>query len=102
MTRVAFIWRLISHLQRVFTYANRWDTLAIGTGIVAAIGSGVTQPLMFTLFGELIRNKPPELPPVLTGRQGISLVNSMVSRLEMAVRMSEKPSKRSINCGRCS
>ncbi|KAL5337193.1 P-loop containing nucleoside triphosphate hydrolase protein [Aspergillus crustosus] len=36
---------------RVFTYATRWDILACVAGIVAAMGSGVTQPLLFALFG---------------------------------------------------
>lgn len=40
-----------SYLQRVFTYATPWDILALAAGILAAIGSGVTQPLMFILFG---------------------------------------------------
>ncbi|OQE41222.1 hypothetical protein PENCOP_c005G02634 [Penicillium coprophilum] len=40
---------------RVFTYARRWDILALYAGSLAAIGSGVTQPLMFILFGSFVQ-----------------------------------------------
>ncbi|RDW76527.1 ABC transporter ATP-binding protein [Aspergillus mulundensis] len=40
---------------RVFTYATSWDILALATGILAAMGSGVTQPSMFILFGNFVK-----------------------------------------------
>ncbi|RAH79109.1 P-loop containing nucleoside triphosphate hydrolase protein [Aspergillus japonicus CBS 114.51] len=48
---------------RVFTYAARWDYLFLSAGILAAIGSGITQPLMFVLFGKFVG----EFTGVVTG-----------------------------------
>ncbi|KAJ5627305.1 P-loop containing nucleoside triphosphate hydrolase protein [Penicillium herquei] len=42
------------HYLRVFTYASSWDILALVVGILAAMGCGVTQPLMFILFGNFV------------------------------------------------
>ncbi|OGM49708.1 hypothetical protein ABOM_001908 [Aspergillus bombycis] len=39
---------------RVFTYGTVWDFLAGAAGVLATIGSGVTQPLMFILFGKFV------------------------------------------------
>ncbi|KAL4865925.1 hypothetical protein BDV12DRAFT_210806 [Aspergillus spectabilis] len=36
---------------RVFAYATTWDVLACTAGALASIGSGITQPLLFALFG---------------------------------------------------
>lgn len=42
---------LHSALQRIFRYASKWDYVAYFFGVVAAIGAGVTMPLMTVLFG---------------------------------------------------
>ncbi|KAJ4414176.1 hypothetical protein N0V82_008078 [Gnomoniopsis sp. IMI 355080] len=39
---------------RVFTYAKKWDILLMVAAAVAAIGSGVTPPLMNVIFGRLV------------------------------------------------
>ncbi|RAH50439.1 ABC transporter ATP-binding protein [Aspergillus brunneoviolaceus CBS 621.78] len=39
---------------RVFTYAKRWDNLVLVTGMLAAIGAGITQPLMLIIFGKVV------------------------------------------------
>ncbi|KAH7120551.1 multidrug resistance-type transporter protein, partial [Dactylonectria macrodidyma] len=39
---------------RIFKYASKWDFLAYAAGFLAAIGSGVTTPLMNVLFGALV------------------------------------------------
>jgi ATP-binding cassette subfamily B (MDR/TAP) protein 1 len=41
---------------RIFSYATKWDFLAYAAGIVAAIGAGVTMPLMTVLFGKFVGN----------------------------------------------
>ncbi|KAJ5329046.1 hypothetical protein N7452_009436 [Penicillium brevicompactum] len=40
---------------RIFTYATHRDVLTLSAGTLAAIGSGVTQPLMFILFGNFVQ-----------------------------------------------
>lgn len=37
--------------QRIFSYANKWDFAAYAAGILAAVGAGVTMPLMTVIFG---------------------------------------------------
>lgn len=37
--------------QRIFSYANKWDFAVYGAGILAAVGAGVTMPLMTVIFG---------------------------------------------------
>ena len=39
--------------QRVFSYANKWDFVAYGAGVLASIGAGITLPLMNVVFGAL-------------------------------------------------
>ncbi|KAJ4396911.1 hypothetical protein N0V93_001133 [Gnomoniopsis smithogilvyi] len=39
---------------RVFTYAKRWDSLLMAAAAIAAIGAGVTMPLMNVIFGRLV------------------------------------------------
>ncbi|KUI66519.1 ABC transporter B family member 2 [Cytospora mali] len=39
---------------RVFTYAKRWDYFLMVMAAVAALGSGVTMPLMNVIFGRLV------------------------------------------------
>jgi hypothetical protein len=41
---------------RVFTYATKWDFLAYAAGIIAAIGAGVTLPLMNVIMGRFVGN----------------------------------------------
>lgn len=38
-------------LQRIFTYAKKWDFPLMVVGALAAIGTGVTMPLMNVIFG---------------------------------------------------
>ncbi|KAJ5100387.1 P-loop containing nucleoside triphosphate hydrolase protein [Penicillium angulare] len=44
----------VNDYLRVFTYATSWDKLVLAAGILAAMGSGFTQPLMFILFGNFV------------------------------------------------
>ncbi|CAH0049412.1 unnamed protein product [Clonostachys solani] len=37
--------------MRIFRYATKWDLAAYAAGLIAAIGSGVTLPLMNVIFG---------------------------------------------------
>ncbi|WAO86381.1 Hypothetical protein NCS54_00365300 [Fusarium falciforme] len=39
---------------RVFSYANNWDLIVYASGVVAAIGCGVTTPMMFVMFGSFV------------------------------------------------
>ncbi|KAJ4234593.1 hypothetical protein NW759_001588 [Fusarium solani] len=39
---------------RVFSYANKWDLIVYTSGVVAAIGCGVTTPMMFVVFGSFV------------------------------------------------
>ncbi|RSL61962.1 hypothetical protein CEP54_006005 [Fusarium duplospermum] len=36
---------------RVFSYATKWDLIVYASGVVAAMGCGVTTPMMFVVFG---------------------------------------------------
>lgn len=43
-------------IQRIFSYANHWDFVAYGVGVITAAGAGVTMPLMIIVFGEFVGN----------------------------------------------
>ncbi|KAI8721787.1 hypothetical protein NCS52_00321200 [Fusarium sp. LHS14.1] len=40
--------------QRFFSYATKWDLIVCISGVVAAIGCGVTTPMMFVVFGSFV------------------------------------------------
>lgn len=40
--------------MRIFRYATKWDLAAYAAGLIAAIGSGVTLPLMNVIFGRFV------------------------------------------------
>ncbi|RSL47167.1 hypothetical protein CEP53_010032 [Fusarium sp. AF-6] len=39
---------------RVFSYATKWDLIVYASGVVAAMGCGVTTPMMFVVFGSFV------------------------------------------------
>lgn len=38
--------------QRIFQYAEKWDFLVYAAGTIAAIGAGITIPLLNIVFGK--------------------------------------------------
>ncbi|PYI03929.1 P-loop containing nucleoside triphosphate hydrolase protein [Aspergillus sclerotiicarbonarius CBS 121057] len=62
----------IKDYLRVFTYATPWDNLVLTAGILAAIASGVTQPLMFILFGSFVG----EFSGFVTSNGGVDFDNT--------------------------
>ncbi|KAM0324056.1 hypothetical protein ACHAQA_008244 [Verticillium albo-atrum] len=47
-------WITIFNFVRVLSYATAWDRLVLFVSVLAAIGSGLTMPLMNILFGQLV------------------------------------------------
>ncbi|KAL6361985.1 hypothetical protein LRP88_05468 [Fusarium phalaenopsidis] len=39
---------------RIFSYATKWNLVVYASGVVAAIGCGVTTPMMFVVFGSFV------------------------------------------------
>lgn len=49
----------LTSLKRVFTYATAFDFASYAGGAIAAIGAGITMPLMTVLFG---KSRSPRTP----------------------------------------
>lgn len=46
---------LLTSLQRVLSYATAWDRLVLIVSVAAAVGAGLTMPLMNILFGRMTK-----------------------------------------------
>ncbi|KAM0287414.1 hypothetical protein ACHAQH_000364 [Verticillium albo-atrum] len=47
-------WITVFNFVRVLSYATAWDRLALFVSVAAAVGAGLTMPLMNILFGQLV------------------------------------------------
>ncbi|KAI0160269.1 P-loop containing nucleoside triphosphate hydrolase protein [Xylariaceae sp. FL1272] len=67
----------IGDFLRVFSYAKKWDLVIFAAAGLAAIGSGVTLPLMNIIFGRLVNNFNGYFldPPTITESQFRALLN---------------------------
>ncbi|UKZ61367.1 uncharacterized protein TrAtP1_002633 [Trichoderma atroviride] len=45
---------ILTCAQRIFSHAGKWDMILLVVAAVAAIGSGITMPLMTLIFGRLV------------------------------------------------